>query len=182
MGLDVTAVGAFEMAPALAVDEDGGIADAPDFSWTEAYANPEFPGRADSLPAKFLYRSDETEHTVHVGYSIHSYWRDWLAKTAGYPAAEPDGIDDSYTRMFPHTTAAWRGHVGPFYELLNFSDCEGVIGPDTSAKLAVEFAEWEERIMATPNDVAPRFDFHKLYRGWKRSFEIAAGKGFVHFH
>ena len=31
----------------------------------------------------------------------------------------------------------------PFVELINFSDCEGVIGPEVAAKLAKDFADYE---------------------------------------
>ena len=52
-----------------------------------------------------------------------------LATLAGYA-----GADD-----------AWERTDGPFWELINFSDCEGVIGPKTSAKLAGDFAAFQEK-------------------------------------
>ena len=39
----------------------------------------------------------------------------------------------------------------PFVELLNFSDCEGFIGPKTSAKLHADFLEWDEKAKVNSN-------------------------------
>ena len=63
----------------------------------------------------------------------------------------------------------------PFYELINFSDCEGFIGPKTSAKLAKDFAAWQEK-------AGERGWFSEKYAQWRAAFELAANGGVVQFH
>ena len=61
--------------------------------------------------------------------------------------------------------------------MINFSDCEGVIGPKTSAKLAKDFAEFQAQADAHPDDW-----FRDLYTTWRRAFELASDDGAVGFH
>lgn len=66
--------------------------------------------------------------------------------------------------------AAFAG--APFIELIAFSDHMGVIGPQTSRKLAADFArhlEW----------VPP--EWHALYAQFYQAFTLAADAGFVQF-
>ena len=69
----------------------------------------------------------------------------------------------------------------PFVELINFSDCEGVIGPKVAAKLAKDFADYEDRASAFAAKFKDDF-FLALYREWRRAFEWAADGGMVHFN
>ena len=66
----------------------------------------------------------------------------------------------------------------PFIELLHFSDCEGFIGPKTSAKLHSDFLEWDEK--------AKNFDsqnsyFYETYQEWTEAFKVASDGGCVIF-
>ena len=66
----------------------------------------------------------------------------------------------------------------PFIELLHFSDCEGFIGPKTSAKLHSDFLEWNEN--------AKNFDsqnsyFYEKYQEWTEAFKVASDGGCVIF-
>ena len=66
----------------------------------------------------------------------------------------------------------------PFVELLNFSDCEGFIGPKTSAKLHADFLEWDKK--------AKNFDsqnsyFYETYKEWTEAFKVASDGGCVIF-
>ena len=66
----------------------------------------------------------------------------------------------------------------PFVELLHFSDCEGFIGPKTSAKLHSDFLEWDEN--------AKNFDsqnsyFYEKYQEWTEAFKVASDGGCVIF-
>ena len=66
----------------------------------------------------------------------------------------------------------------PFVELLHFSDCEGFIGPKTSAKLHSDFLEWNEN--------AKNFDsqnsyFYEKYQEWTEAFKVASDGGCVIF-
>ena len=65
----------------------------------------------------------------------------------------------------------------PFVELIDFSDCDGFIGPKTAAKLAQDFAEHRAKI---PVGADPRFV--EKYNKWAEAFVLAAGNGAVKFH
>ena len=66
----------------------------------------------------------------------------------------------------------------PFFELINFSDCEGSIGPVVSAKLARDFAEFDERARSL-NDEGRHF--YRLYKSWTTAFQMASDGGMVDF-
>ena len=113
-------------------------------------------------------------------YSGYGSWRKTLAKLIGWE------IED-----------LWR-HVGtlvqrnenlndvlnendrfsvdiPFVELLHFSDCEGFIGPKTSAKLHEDFLEWNEKAKVDQGY------FYEIYQEWTKAFEVASDGGCVIF-
>ena len=80
-----------------------------------------------------VYSSECVGSMPSVPYSTYGIWRNNLAKFAGYGSAE--NVWDSYKS-------------GPFYELINFSDCEGfIIGP-TVSKLHKDFSENKDRIFS----------------------------------
>jgi hypothetical protein len=76
-----------------------------------------------------------------------------------------------------HQVGAFEVTEGPFRELLCFSDCDGVIGAQVAAKLARDFAEWDERAKALGDSW-----FYEKYTEWQRCFEMAADDGAVSFH
>jgi hypothetical protein len=67
----------------------------------------------------------------------------------------------------------------PFVELLNFSDCEGFIGPKTSAKLYLDFLEWDEK--AKVSDPFKGGYFYETYQEWTEAFKVASDGGCVIF-
>lgn len=76
-----------------------------------------------------------------------------------------------------YAASAWAATGGPFWELINFSDCEGVLGPATSAKLAGDFATWQEKADQHPDEA-----FRVLYARWRKACEMAADGGALVFH
>jgi hypothetical protein len=160
MGLDITwhskltkAVGneAFDNHGELRYDD----------GWFQPWVNPEFPGRADELESKAGYRSEEFGSFRAGSYSGYNRWRDDLATLAGWLNAE----------------SAWKAVDGPFWELITFSDCEGVIGAAVSAKLAKDFAEHQQKA-----DVHPDEWFREKYADWRNAFVKASDDGCVDFH
>jgi len=130
------------------------------------YVNPDFPGREDDLKDGW-YSVEDSDSFCAGSYGSYNRWRSELCLAAlGVPPS-----------------AVWEGRVteGPFYELVNFSDCEGVIGPKTSAKLAKDFADWEGKI-AAGIDYEVRGYFMEKYAQWKAAFEMASQGGMVCFH
>lgn len=107
-----------------------------------------------------------------AGFSVGPYnhywtWRQWLWKL----------IHD-----LSNINAVWQApgsyeHLA-FFNLIHFSDCEGVIGPIVSARLAREFSMHQPKIDALQDQ---HFQFVLLYRAFHEAFESAAGKGAVVF-
>lgn len=141
-------------------DEDG------EYDWRGGedalYVNPDFVERADGLETG-IYRVEGGGGFRAGGYGGYNEWRRQLAEQIG-----------GYT-----PESAWGGHGGastPFVELVNFSDCEGVIGPITSAKLARDFAAHR----AKADEIGGWFA--EQYGNWQTAFEAAADGGVVIFH
>lgn len=132
----------------------------------------DYPLQAVGLEDGAVYSYADAEHVFSRGYIGYGVWREALAKMTGYPAVYADFL----TPKYQHAAACWQGAMGPFCELINFSDCEGVIGPTVAAKLAKDFAEWDERAKSVD---APRF--YEGYCAIRRGLEIAADGGAVRF-
>jgi hypothetical protein len=65
---------------------------------------------------------------------------------------------------------------GPFCELINFSDCEGIFGPKTSLKLYEDFKDNELKfaLKADTDDI-------RTYTQFMHAFQIASKGGAVQF-
>lgn len=154
MGLDITYHAHMQPADAGASGDD--------YDHFHAYVNPAFPEVADGIVDEQLYRGIESGGFRAGSYGGYNVWRDQLAVLAGYESAK----------------AVWANpEPGPFVELINFSDCEGIIGPRTSAKLAADFAAFQKKADAHEDDW-----FRSRYAEWRKAFETAADSGCVEFH
>jgi len=165
MGLDITAYRKLSPEPSATEDNETIVQLSRALvDWTEK----EFPGRTQGVVAG-MYSFAERFGFRAGSYSGYNRWREWLAKVAGLEA--PKLIWESESPS------------GPFVELINFADNEGIIGPLVSAKLAKDFAEHEERIASLASD-EQSFDPYNLekYRAWRKAFEMAADGGAVEFH
>lgn len=177
MGLDITAYRQLQPLDTV-FDADGEPVDhetrKPIDNYFQVFANPNFPGREEGLKDREVYSYAEAEDVVSMGYGYYNRWREALAKLAGYPLTER-GDRFGGTRQL-HAAACWQGASGPFSELINFADNEGVIGPVVAAKLARDFAEFEERAKAVGED------FYRGFADLKRGVEMAADGGALDFH
>jgi hypothetical protein len=167
MGLDVSWYRRVKLEPDAELDEDGSPVD-----WLNLVRVDEpvsFPERcADIAPG--IYSSADHGSFRAGSYSGYNQWREELAELAGYPALVIAGGGKE------HSHGAWQADSGPFFELINFSDCEGVIGTAVSAKLAKDFADNQ-----TKADEVGGY-FAEQYARWRNAFEQAAQGGFVDFH
>lgn len=161
MGLDIT-----WYRNLVKVDDAGD--DPPDWYW-RAFVNEGFPGRAGQIEQGAYYIGTERGHFRAGSYSGYNHWREQLAELARYSRR---GIGDK-----PYSEGAWAATAGPFWELINFSDCEGVIGAEVSAKLAKDFAAFQARADTHPDEW-----FRDRYSVWRFAFEQAAHNGAVAFH
>lgn len=122
-----------------------------------------FPGGREVYRGGFHYRGyGNTNHTCS-SYSGHSYLRDLIADkfldtTPEEIWVNPDEFKDK-----------------PFFELINFSDCEGVLGPVACRNLADDFNSHPDL------DSGDSF-YDELYKDFGKSFNIAADTGVVVFH
>lgn len=170
MGLDITAYAQIEKLQCDRADE---------CDHERLWVNSDFTAQADGL-AGGCYRAAEDFHFRAGSYSGYSVWRDQLAALAGYPATK-FAAANPYSANYPFASSAW--HMPdetqslPFYEMINFSDCEGLIGPKTSAKLAADFEAFAAR-------AASHFDEYGMqkYREWMKAFALASNHGAVQFH
>lgn len=144
-----------------------------DIDGTRLYANPDFPHCAPEIEDGF-YQYEEWQDGIGYPYSYHMRFRDELAKLSGWP----DTTYEQHGREWPsYTASAWKATGGPFWELLNFSDCEGAIGTTACVKLARDFAEFQAKADAHPDE-----RFRENYATWRRNFEFASDRGAVKFH
>lgn len=115
-----------------------------------------------------IERKDGSKFGFHAGsYSGYNQWREWLAALAGHGT--------------PETIWNTPSPSGPFVEMINFSDCEGTIGPDVSAKLAKDFAEWDERAKVSGEGDGGKYSNYGRYCNFREAFEAAADGGKVIF-
>ncbi|KGS34477.1 hypothetical protein X962_2021 [Burkholderia pseudomallei MSHR7343] len=178
MGLDATAYRQIKKIDCV-FDADGEPIDpitrgAIETDYLRVYVNPDFPGRADDLENRAIYSYQDADEAFSGGYGRYSMWREMLAKLAGYQPISVDRFGTGRTEL-RHDEAAWRATSGPFWELICFSDCDGVIGSTVSAKLAQDFAQFDE--LAKANE-----SFYVIYSQWRAAFEMAAQNGCVCFH
>jgi len=132
MGLDITAYRGLQRASDREPPPDNVVSLWPDFCGRRPkfrdcdlrdaikYTEDHFPGRTAGLRPDMSYDSYVDAYTFHAGSYTGgcSIWRDQLATMAGYDDAR----------------AVWENpSPGPFVELINFFDCEGLIGPEVSA-------------------------------------------------
>ncbi|MBT2142733.1 MULTISPECIES: hypothetical protein [unclassified Rhodanobacter] len=171
MGLDITAYRKLEPAPMQGFDADG---EPLQMDAVRLYRNGDFPGRADDIDESVAYVPSDSFDFRAGSYRGYNQWREQLAELAGYPIGE-------YVQCGVTTESRcvgfWNGETGPFSELINFADNEGVIGASVAAKLAKDFAEYQAKADAHPDE-----RFRDRYADWRRAFEMAADNGAVSFH
>ena len=174
MGLAITACSHLELAKEISDQSE--ILDEEWLDDQEWVGHAGFD-RLDGRPQGFYKRTEATESTSFGpgSYGTYNGWRANLAQSIL-------GIDPQEIWM------ACESFVDkPFVELICFSDCEGAIGSDTSAKLAKDFSDhaekarqWAEEYFAGWKDEIDWWVY--VYESFQRAFEVAAQGGFVMFH
>lgn len=178
MGLDITAYGNVEKIADLPYNKKG-------VDWNKVEElelgrgartltkNDNFPEHCLDLE-EAVYQINGESHGFRAGsYSGYNRFRNLLCQVM------VGGSDQDVWRdpqMFKER---------PFFELINFSDCEGTIGPAVSAKLYQDFVDNEEQFLKSTvvtQDQLDREWVKTCYSNWKRAFELAKDHGFVSFH
>lgn len=133
---------------------------------TDICDNSAFPGVTKPFEGGKIYQSEEKRFVFSAGsYSGYNSWRRQLCKLA--LGCEPDEVWNNLEK--------YRGK--PFFELINFSDCEGTIGSEVAKKLAKDFADLQPKV-----DELEEGYFKELFADWKKAFEMASEAGIVDFH
>lgn len=137
-----------------------------------------FPGRHRPLEPGW-YRGEPMMFGPFPFKSLGAYreygmFREFLAIVGGYekhptPQESPE---------HPHACTAWQAHEGPFWELINFFDNEGVLGPDACMKLSEDFRAHSVIASKVSIDL-DRTDFAETYSVLWRMFAFAADGGVV---
>jgi len=126
----------------------------------------EFADRALDICGGVLYSYTERSAFRAGSYSGYNVWRNSLARVAGYSPLTDGRYDEG----------AWAATGGPFWEMINFTDCDGVLGTAVCKKLCADFVAWHDiaREQLSDGDVL-------TYEQFKTTFELAADGGCVVF-
>lgn len=168
MGLDISAYRNIQPATPSDLGADGQpLTD--DFM----YVYPgDFPERVQDLPEGYYRCARRSRDSLGFragSYGGYSRWRNILARIAGYHTPAEDETE-------AHVEAAWRATSGPFWELINFSDCEGCIGPTVAQKLLADFIQFDEQALQEGDY------FYEVYRNFTHAMVLASENGVVVFH
>jgi hypothetical protein len=130
------------------------------------FVNPDFPAsRAAPLKTGF-YEGVDVMGFRAGSYGSYNRWREKLSQLV--LGVEP--------RLVWVNEAEFK-HM-PLFELIHFSDCEGVIGSEAAARLAGHFAAYEGE--ARDND-DPYGSFFEIYQNFSKAFDLAATGGAMVF-
>lgn len=129
------------------------------------YLNEDYPNSAKDILPDVVYLYDKKESWKSGSYGSYNQWRDWLATLGGWKSTDH---------------ACQKGNWGdPFFELINFSDCEGTLGTNVCKKLLKNFIDFQHKADALSSE----YNYYKkLYNQWRFAFEVASDNGAISFH
>lgn len=145
----------------------------------QEYVNPHFPHAfegTDWQSGGFILYSlkDESESLDFRAGSYGGYgiFRGMIADLAM-------GVNTYHDRSIFNDINAYRDE--PFWEFVNFSDCEGVMGPQCCENLYLDFTTYRDDWVAKVN--AADFNWYvDLYDQWTQAFNLGRQDGIVSFH
>ena len=156
MGLDIIAYKGLKRVENPVFDEDGFPKNEEE--WMPGagltWAEEHWKGRSEPIEADVVYTRTERYKFRAGSYSGYNWWRDRLDEFKGDCA---------------------------FQELINFSDCEGVIGSVVSRKLYEDFKKYHDEAIIYAKGFKDGDFFIDRYEKWLKAFEIAKDNGAVDF-
>ena len=162
MGLDITAYSQLkDTGRPFDWDVDEGNASIP-------HNHQDFAQRCVEFAPGNAFEYEDALHACVGAYSYYGAWREKLAKLAGYSPIV------RLTR--PYSSGAWAATEGSFWELIDFTDCDGVLGTAVCQKLTKDFATYEERARHLGDE-----GFLYTYLQFKAAVEWASDGGAVVF-
>jgi hypothetical protein len=170
-GLDVTAFEKLTIVPSPQFNKNG----EPSGKNQIELSPVEFVERFDGLEAGKVYHYQSYFSFRAGSYSGYNYWRNELAKLAGYKPTRCKSC--SGKTELRYDTTVWKMHRGPFWELIDFSDAEGVIGPVVCKRVYKDFIRYQAAAKKHPDEY-----FRSSYEDWKKAFAMCANDGAIVFH
>lgn len=170
-GLDVTAYEKLSIVPSPQFDSDG----EPEGENQVHLAPGPFPERFAGLTAGKVYRYESAFGFRGGPYSWYNYWRNELAKLAGNAQTTYKTFDGKTELRYDATV--WKNKTGPFWELIDFSDAEGVIGPIVCKRVSKDFVQYQDAASKHPDEY-----FRASYQDWMKAFAKCANGGAIVFH
>ncbi|RKF30716.1 hypothetical protein BCY88_12565 [Paraburkholderia fungorum] len=169
-GLDVTAYSGLTIVESPVVASDG----IPQGNSQVVLSPVDFPERFRGLESGKVYHFSSSFDFRAGSYSGYNEWRNRLAKLAGYQPSLSvrNGVTESR-----YDETVWKLDHGPFWELINFSDAEGVIGPEVCKKVHQDFVQYQDQATQLPD-----VDFRESYADWMKAFAMCANNGAIVFH
>jgi hypothetical protein len=160
MGLDVSSYSKLELV------HTGGMTDE-DEEEERVWLCITYPERADEL-VEGVYEVLGDRFSFRAGsYSAYNWWRTHLAALVG---TTPRQVWD-----LKHEPPA-------FLEIIDFTDCDGVIGPKTAGKLAKDFEAWRSRAVSFGKTIEDNGEyFIEVYDEFAKAFKLASDGGAVEF-
>ena len=135
----------------------------------------EFKERYPPLKPDAVYKYRVVFDFRAGSYSGYNWWRNELAKLAGYEATldeAPPGKEPSLR----YDLTVWTKKAGPFWELIDFSDAEGVIGSTACLRVHKDFLRFAPAAAKHPEP-----DFRDSYRDWQKAFAMCSRQGAIVF-
>lgn len=132
---------------------------------TSFYSNPEFPAHISGLDSTIFYRCNGKKMKFGAAtYDEYCEFKNHLAKITGFASAEE----------------LWKTS-GPifFMELINFSNCEGTIGPIISRKLYHDFKDNYDRAEEYFVKLEDGKKFWIHYQNWCKALSVARNNGAI---
>ena len=158
MGLDIVAFNKIEPVKELKKDGEN------ESSINLDYVRQTFPHVVPDLIKNKYYLIDEAKSFRAGSYSFYSLWRQELSLFAIQQKIKVDKFE-----------------LLPFEEMINFSDCEGLIGPAISEKLYKDFLIFEKLAEKHNPKKMNQEDWLANYQDFKEAFGAARRKGAVLF-
>ena len=123
----------------------------------------------DMSPGTYYQSPKTEEYSFRAGsYSGYGTYRKMLSEC--FLGARPEEVW--------RNESVYRGQ--PFYEQVNFSDCEGFIGPEFSAKLAEDYEEGRDQWYEYLKESGEEIEYYMArYDNWTKAFQVASDDGFV---
>ncbi|KVN82401.1 hypothetical protein [Burkholderia ubonensis] len=169
-GLDITAYSGLKIVESPVLSSDG----MPQRENQVILESGDFPERFRGLESGKVYQFESSFDFRAGSYSGYNAWRNKLAKLAGYQPSTSVRNDVVELR---YDETAWKLDHGPFWELIDFSDAEGTIGPDVCRKVYQDFVQYRDQAA----QVADAY-FYESYGDWMKAFEMCANHGAIVFH